>query len=223
MLVNITARAWSLSILASLAGGTPGRQAPLLSATGATRTSFGQSMTHLIDLGLVERNPGHGHPLRPEYRLTADGAQAATAAKRILDAGKDDAPLLRRVWTVPVLVVCQQPRSFGDIGRTLAPITDRALSQTLHHLHTRRWIRRRTDKTQRPPRPRYQAANAGFDIGQAAIAVDHLTAGLMVPGNKNNSGTDKAMSLVAQVTTLLSHIREVSSSIPAQVEEFFWV
>ncbi len=109
LLVKITSRAWCLSILDALhQGGTPARQAPLLAATGASRTAFAQSLAHLVDLGVLERNPGHGHPLRPEYRLTATGKEAAVMAARIMDAKVNDAglALLRRSWTVPVLTIC---------------------------------------------------------------------------------------------------------------------
>ena len=71
-LVNLTSRAWALPILASLNDGIPGRQAPLLTATGASRTAFAQSIDHLISIGLLERNPGYGHPLR-RFRLTVLG------------------------------------------------------------------------------------------------------------------------------------------------------
>ncbi len=169
-LVNITSRAWSLSILASLNDGVPGRQAPLLAATGASRTAFSQSVSHLMDIGLLERNPGHGHPLRPEYRLTSSGTQAAEMAGKIrrADPDGDDHALLRRVWTVPVLAVCEQPRFFGDIKNNLAPVTDRALSQTLKQLSARNWIHRHIDLSLHPPRPEYQAVNAGFEIAEAA-------------------------------------------------------
>lgn len=36
-------------------------------------------MDHLIKIGLLERNPGYGHPLRPEFRLTQLGIEAAAA------------------------------------------------------------------------------------------------------------------------------------------------
>ena len=52
-LVNISSRAWAVPILSSLHSGIAGRQAPLLAATGASRTAFAQSMEHLIKIGLL--------------------------------------------------------------------------------------------------------------------------------------------------------------------------
>ncbi|WP_425052636.1 winged helix-turn-helix transcriptional regulator [Psychromarinibacter sp. S121] len=173
ILVKLTARAWALNILACLDAGTPGRQAPLLAATGASRTAFAQSLSHLIELKLLERNPGHGHPLRPEFRLTPEGIRIAAIAGRIVGAGSrdEDAALLRRTWTVPILVACQRPRYFGEIRADLSPITDRALSLSLKQLQAHRWLDRHTDTEQHPPRPRYHAANAGQVIGRALAAV----------------------------------------------------
>jgi DNA-binding HxlR family transcriptional regulator len=174
-LVKLTSRAWSLSILARLDAGTPGRQAALLAATGAGRTAFAQSLAHLIALGLIERNPGHGHPLRPEFRLTAEGLLAAAMASRIEQqtSAPDAQTLLRRSWTLPVLSATRRPRHFSEIKTTLSAITDRALSLTLSQLQTRLWVERRIDPSGRPPRPLYQAANAGAEI---VVAVGPLTA-----------------------------------------------
>ena len=83
LLVNLTSKAWSLKILARLHAGVSGRQAPLIAATGASRSSFAASLEHLFQLGLLERNPGHGHPLRPEFRLTDKGKAVAAMASRI--------------------------------------------------------------------------------------------------------------------------------------------
>lgn len=169
MLVKVASRAWSLKILALLHGGTPGRQAALLVASGASRTAFAQSLTHLVDLGLLERNPGHGHPLRPEFRLSIRGTAIAALASRIEKVVPDPSghALLRRAWTVPVLAVVQEPRYFSEIRTELAPISDRALSQSLKQLQARHWLRRRIEPATYPPRPLYQAANAGARIGEA--------------------------------------------------------
>lgn len=167
--VNITSRAWAIPILSSLHEGIPGRQAPMLNATGASRTAFAQSMDHLIEIGLMERNPGHGHPLRPEFRLTQSGKAAAKIANKVHCAvEKNDHDLLRRSWTLPVLVSLQTPNHFSDIKRKLLTITDRALSHSLKSLEERDWVHRVVDEYDRPPRPIYSAINTGGLITEIA-------------------------------------------------------
>jgi len=166
-LVNITHRAWALPILAHMHQGVAGRQAALLSATGAGRTAFAQSMEHLITLGLVERNPGHGHPLRPEFRLTPNGAAAATLASKVQQAaGSEGQDLLRRSWTLPVLASLEAPSHFTSIKRNLVTITDRALSQSLRTLEEREWVVRSVESATRPPKPLYRAINTGEIISR---------------------------------------------------------
>ncbi|WP_417671989.1 winged helix-turn-helix transcriptional regulator [Roseibium sp.] len=165
--VNLTSRAWALPILSCLHDGVPGRQAPLLSAIGASRTAFAQSMEHLIRSGFLERNPGHGHPLRPEFRLTPAGKDAAAMAHKIQTvAAIDDLILLRRSWTLPVLTSLHQPKQFTEIRRNLTTITDRALSQSLKSMEDRNWVQRRVIDEVRPPRPIYSAINLGSAISQ---------------------------------------------------------
>lgn len=162
LFVNITSRAWTMSILANLHRGVAGRQAPLLTATGASRTAFAQSMAHLVSLGLVERNPGYGHPLRPEFRLTLQGVAAAELAHKIQTLSKDeDLGLLRRSWTLPVLTVVHRPKHFNEIKRSLTAISDRALSQSLSAMEERAWVNRNVEEGARPPRSIYSAANLG--------------------------------------------------------------
>ncbi|WP_432449735.1 winged helix-turn-helix transcriptional regulator [Aliiroseovarius marinus] len=171
LLVTITSRAWALPILAHLHAGIPGRQAPLVTATGAGRTAFAHSMDHLIAIGLIERNPGHGHPLRPEFRLTQRGSSAAKLASQILDvSGDEDQDLLRRAWTLPVLASLNSPRHFSEIKRDLPPITDRALSQSLKTMETRNWVSRQIDDLTRPPRSQYSAIRTGSIISNLAAS-----------------------------------------------------
>ncbi|MEP3045423.1 MAG: winged helix-turn-helix transcriptional regulator [Roseibium sp.] len=168
-LVNLTSKAWSLKILALMHSGVPGRQAPLLSAAQANRASFAASLQHLIQLGLLEKNPGHGHPLRPEFRLTPTGKQAAEMASRIVQhaSGEQALATIRRSWTVPILAVTQSPIRFSNIKSGLGPITDRALSKSLGVLEEQDWLKRDIDISQRSPFPTYQAVNAGKEINRA--------------------------------------------------------
>lgn len=172
LIVNITARAWALPILAKFNEGVPGRQAPLLAATGASRTAFRQSIEHLINLDLLERNPGHGHPLRPEFRLTPAGHIAAKLASDIVKTKlSQEQILLRRSWTVPVLTTLRTPRHFAEIKRDLTTITDRALSQSLRSMEELKWIDRSVDKMSRPPKPLYSAINYGAIIRDVTSSV----------------------------------------------------
>jgi len=168
-LVKITSRAWSLKILALLHQGLPGRQAPLLSAAQASRTAFAASLSHLVDLELLERNPGHGHPLRPEFRLTLKGVEIAKIAAEIVGttATPSETAILRKSWTVPILAVTKVPRHFIEIKSELPSLTDRALSQSLGLLHEQNWLLRNVDASNWPPRPIYQAANTGIKINKA--------------------------------------------------------
>jgi len=138
-----------------------------LTATGASRTAFAQSMDHLIQIGLLERNPGYGHPLRPEFRLTARGVRAAAIAHRVQSVSvENDQDLLRKSWTLPVLTSLHTPRHFNDIKRNLQTISDRALSQSLKSMEARDWVRRSVDDAARPPRSIYSAVNTGGMISQ---------------------------------------------------------
>jgi len=166
--VNITSRAWAIPILSQLHIGVAGRQAPLLAATGASRTAFAQSMDHLITIGLLERNPGYGHPLRPEFRLTSHGVIAAEVASKIQGVtAEEDQDLMRRSWTLPVLSAMQTPTHFNDIKRNLHTISDRALSQSLKSMEGRNWICREVDDSARPPRSIYSTVNTGQAISRA--------------------------------------------------------
>lgn len=167
LFVNITSRAWALPILSNLHEGVAGRQAPLLAATRASRTAFSQSLDHLIAIGLLERNPGHGHPLRPEFRLTPRGKTAAAIANKIQSvSGDEDQDLLRRSWTLPVLTSLHSPSHFNEIKRNLQTITDRALSQSLKSMEVRNWVCRSVDEAARPPRSIYRAVNTGGEISR---------------------------------------------------------
>lgn len=171
LFVKLTSRAWAMPILSSLHSGIPGRQAPLLAATGASRTAFAQSMAHLIEIGLMERNPGHGHPLRPEFRLTAQGIAAAALAAKIQQASEsEDQTLLRRSWTLPVLTSLHQSGHFNEIRRTLPGITDRALSQALKAMEDKGWVQRDVDNAARPPRSIYRAIGFGAELSRITAA-----------------------------------------------------
>lgn len=174
-LVKLTSKAWSLAILSRMHEGIPGRQAALLAASGANRTAFGHSLKHLIEIGMLERNPGHGHPLRPEFRLTPRGREAARLAHLVFCAiGDEHGDLLRRIWTLPILTTLREPRHFSDIKRGLPAITDRALSQALRSMEERGWVSRSVSGEARPPRSLYCVTGVGVGISRATQPIVDL-------------------------------------------------
>ncbi|GLQ16247.1 winged helix-turn-helix transcriptional regulator [Maritalea porphyrae] len=168
-IVKLSAKSWSIKILALMHSGVPGRQAPLLAASGAGRTAFGQSLQYLIEIGMAERNPGHGHPLRPEFRLTKKGIIAAKTAADVLnclDENDDGFALMRKTWTLPVVALIGKPKRFSEIKSMLPSITDRALSQSLLQLEESGWLQREIVIEGRHPYPSYQASGIGIKIEQ---------------------------------------------------------
>jgi len=122
-------------------------------------------VSHLISLSLLERNPGHGHPLRPEFRLTPLGIKAAALANKIQGVTtKADQETLRLSWTLPVLTTLYHAQHFNQIKCHLNPVSDRALSKMLILLGDKNWVRRSVDDTARPPRSQYRVVNKGRNI-----------------------------------------------------------
>lgn len=64
---------------------------------------------------MIERNPGKGHPLRPEYLLSDPqlGADAAVLTDLLEDFGVTDVGLKR--WPLPTLRLLVEQRRFSEI------------------------------------------------------------------------------------------------------------
>ncbi|MGH2451320.1 MAG: winged helix-turn-helix transcriptional regulator, partial [Candidatus Limnocylindria bacterium] len=64
---------WAAPVLAELDRSRGSRFVTLSNRLALSRESLRRTLTALIDAGLVMKNPGYGHPLRPEYILTERG------------------------------------------------------------------------------------------------------------------------------------------------------
>lgn len=163
-LVNLSARRWAPIYIRLLAEGVPGRQAVLLQRSGAPRSGFAATIQTLILGGLVNRNPGHGHPLRPEFLITEKGIRFARALSGM--SAVPDQDILRRSWSLPVLAALRQPQHFSHVGQLLRPITDRALSQSLKGLEGAGLVERHVNTAARPPRPTYGRTRLGLRVAE---------------------------------------------------------
>lgn len=134
---DIFERRWSAQILAELHALHGAKFVTLTHRLGASPTVVRATLDRLMQREWVRHNPGHGHPLRPEYVLTTRGARLAPACAAI------DVELRRiglasselRRWSLPVVYLAgRRMQRFADFAGGLVGVTDRALSLTLKDL-----------------------------------------------------------------------------------------
>jgi DNA-binding HxlR family transcriptional regulator len=128
-------RRWALPILAELAGSGGSRFVPLANKLGLSRDTLRQTLDALIEAGLVIRNPGTGHPSRPEYILTEHGRRVAPVCAGVLQELRrrriEDAVLKK--WSMPIIAALSAERRYGELRRGVGA-TPRALTLALKEL-----------------------------------------------------------------------------------------
>ncbi len=113
------------------------RHGELLRALGMSRSALGQCLVDLAAFGWIMRNPGHGHPLRPEYVQTGIGRPiGAWCANVIAEQRRLGLPRDKMGrWTLPLVArIDEEWWRFSSLSAELAPITPRALSMSLKQL-----------------------------------------------------------------------------------------
>ena len=137
-LVLLLHRRWTPAILAELHRASGSRFAPLAHRLGLSRESLRATLGALVAAGLVRRNPGYGHPLRPEYVLSERGAELAPGCAELMRTlarlGLVDLGL--RKWSLPcVLALARAGEArFSQLASELPGITPRALALALKEL-----------------------------------------------------------------------------------------
>lgn len=170
---------WALPVLAELLSGSMGltarqgggaRGATLQHRLGLAPATLSRTIETLLREGLVTRNPGYGHPLRPDYILTPDGMNVAEACLllfRTLGASRLE-PSSMRKWTIPALLALLEGRTrFTELREALPCVTPRALGQALRQLEDARLIVRRVTDSY-PPRVEYGLLRRGERTADAA-------------------------------------------------------
>ena len=163
LLVQLGSHRWLVPLLADLAAHRGARFVELLHRLGLPRDSLTRTLDAAATSGWVQRNPGHGHPLRPEYVLTEVGAAAAARSATIAAAQSAIGlpPDATTRWTLPLVAgIGAGHDRFNALSRLLAPATPRALSQGLSALGERGLVRREV-VDMRPPTSRYGLTERG--------------------------------------------------------------
>lgn len=144
-LMALFRRRWACPVMAELHRARGAKFISLVHALGANSGSVRQTLDELIGLGWVRRNPGYGHPLRPEYILTRRGDRLAPACASLDDAVSraDAQDIALRKWSMPTLyVVGDGPTRFTQVTEALKVATDRAISIALKDLSGAEMIQR---------------------------------------------------------------------------------
>ena len=169
-LAHLSHHRWTLPVLAEIDRTHGSRFATLAGRLGVSGESLRRTLAALVDEGLVARNPGHGHPLRPEYVLTLSGGVVAPACRSVLEAlGPHEAVGLKK-WSLPVLAELEGPRRFSELRAALPEATARALTLTLKDLAAAGLVRR-TVTDAYPPAVVYEPAPAARSLVEAARAL----------------------------------------------------
>ncbi|KQZ69401.1 hypothetical protein ASE06_00825 [Sphingopyxis sp. Root214] len=172
MLIQLGSHRWLVPLLADLAAHKGARFVELIHRLGLSRDSCARTLEAATAIGWVQRNPGHGHPLRPEYILTESGAAVAARAATISEAQSEIGlpPGAATRWGLPLIVgIGAGHDRFNALSRLLIPATPRALSQGLtalgkHGLVTREIL------DMRPPASRYDLTKRGTLLAAACTA-----------------------------------------------------
>lgn len=129
---------WAAAVLAELERTSGSRFVTMTNRIGVGGESLRRTLASLIDAGLVARNPGYGHPLRPEYVLTPRGQRVAPICADLLAGLRElgvEATALKK-WSLPVVLALGGPgrRRFSELQERLREITARALALALKDL-----------------------------------------------------------------------------------------
>ena len=158
----LSQRRGTVPLLAELHRGRGARFITLVNRLGLSRPTVRITVDEAIAAGWVMRNPGYGHPLRPEYILTDAGGAIGPICDRLLARleRRDLLDAALRKWSLPVLYALRAGRHrFGDLRAALPGVTDRALTIALKDLIEAGLIAREIGEDY-PPAPAYRLHRA---------------------------------------------------------------
>ncbi|MBC8366462.1 helix-turn-helix transcriptional regulator [bacterium] len=172
-LTSLCHRRWSIPLLALLAGMEGARFVQIQRALNLSRQPLRDNLDALMDLGYIKRNPGHGHPLRPEYLLGVKGQRIAPAcAKLMVFLEKNGlAELASRKWSLPVIAALAHGATrFVDLNKLLGAVSPRALALAIKSLENSGLVIRKVGGGH-PPTVRYELSPPGKKLAAKLDAI----------------------------------------------------
>lgn len=172
-LIDLCHHRWAIPVLATLHRLRGGKLVTLLNALELPRATLSRTIDALTDLDFVMRNPGYGHPMRPEYLLTPFGEEVGPACGAVWArvVGHDLQGVVGRKWSLPVLwALGEGIDRFNESLAALPGLTPRALTMALTELEDAGLVER-TVTTDRPPSVRYALTRPGAALARDAEAL----------------------------------------------------
>ena len=136
---------WAIPILAEILRNQGIKFIYLHKKLVVNKSVLSKTLQELIKNEYIIRNPGYGHPLRPEYILHQKSLSIAQSCldlyNQLVDAEFLD--LLKSKWNLPILSVLQLNQlRFSEIKQSLGNITSRSLILALKHLEEMDYLKR---------------------------------------------------------------------------------
>ena len=165
-LLMLVQHRWNICILAEIHAHHGSKFVTMVNRIGLSRSSLKTSLAHLKQQELVKRNPGYGHPMRPEYVLTNRGraiGQDCQVLSQLLSK-PSDRDVAYRKWSLPLIAVIGEERMrFSAVRVALGDPTPRAVTLALKMLENQRWIQRKITRDY-PPVAGYKLSSRGLEI-----------------------------------------------------------
>ncbi len=168
-LIELVHHRWAVRVLAILQQKHGAKFITMVNSLGVSRDSLRRTLVVLVTAGLVRKNPGYGHPLRPEYVLTPRGIRAGRMAVPLAAALREHSDALYKKWSLPTIAILSaEAMNFNALKRRLGDVTSRAVSLTLKDLEAGGLILRLVEGTH-PPTASYQLSPSGQRLAPLVV------------------------------------------------------
>lgn len=168
---------WGAPVLAELHRQGGSKFITLVRRLGIGRESLQRTLRALIRRGWVKRNPGYGHPMRPEYVLTDKGERFGPAcALLIAELQRLQAEQVGlNKWSMPlVLLMASGARRFSELRAAFPAMTARALALAVKDLQMAGLVARRVTEDY-PPTTIYELREDGRKVADIVKQISALS------------------------------------------------
>ena len=175
LIIMVSHHRWAIPIIAEIGRTDGSKFVTLIHRLGISRDSLQRTLLGLIEAGWLMKNPGYGHPLRPEYILTDSGNRLKPICqelfKLISQASLDQVAFQK--WSLPILgTIFQGAERFSEIKNKLPSATSRAVTLALKELCQAGLVTRAVIDDF-PPTSVYKLQEAGYGLGKLADKIAH--------------------------------------------------